>query len=267
MSSRRQPIPDSRSPLSRQRVLRAAIEIADSEGIDALTMRRLAQQLSVEAMSLYHHVANKNEILTEIVDLVITEFELPRRDVGWKSALRRTATSAHATLIRHPWAANLMLSGEARGARLRYMDGILGCLRGGGFSAEMTHHAYHAIDSHILGFTLWQVGIAATAREVPDLARTFLATLPVAEYPYLAEHVEQHISESAASGATEFEFGLDLILDGLEDLLREPAELRAETLPAQRERVVDVARAQTPTGSIRSTKSARHAGASKGFAK
>jgi AcrR family transcriptional regulator len=195
---------------------RSAISIADAEGIEALTMRRLAQELAVEAMSLYHYFPSKSDVLDWIVDLVVSEFELPPPDVDWKAALRTTAISAHAILVRHPWAANLMLSGEIHEARLRYMDAVLGCLRRGGFSADMTHHAYHALDSHILGFTLWQVGIATAADAVPDVAGSFLAELPRTTYPHLAEHIEQHLSETAASGATEFEFGLDLILDGLE---------------------------------------------------
>lgn len=210
---------EPRFPLSKERVLRAAIDLADEGGIESLTMRRLAQALGVEAMSLYYHVANKDEILAGIVDMVVSEFELPSARAGWKTALRRTAISAHDTLVRHPWAANLMLSGEVGPARKRYMDGILGCLRLGGFSARMTHHAYHALDSHILGFTLWQVGITADGDDLPDRATTFLRELPVGEYPHLAEHVEQHLRESGDEEEGEFEFGLGLILDGLERII------------------------------------------------
>jgi hypothetical protein len=161
-------------------------------------------------------VANKDEILNGIVDMVVGEIELPSSGADWKASLRKTAISAHDILLRHPWAASLMLSpGGVRAGRMRYMDAILGCLRAGGFSAEMTHHAYHAMDSHILGFTLWQVGISAEARKLPDLATTFLRELPVDEYPHLAEHVEQHIADRPDE-VSEFEFGLDLILDGLE---------------------------------------------------
>jgi AcrR family transcriptional regulator len=205
-----------RGALSRERVLRAAIELADASGAEALTMRRLAQALGVEAMTLYHYVRNKEDLLDGIVDLVVGEFEPPTTDGDWKAALRRTAMSAHDALVRHPWAANLMLAGGVRDARLRYMDGLLGCLRRGGFSAEMTHHAYHALDSHILGFTLWQVGILS-AGDLPDLATTFLGRVRANGYAFLAEHVEQHLEERPED-QSEFEFGLDLILDGLERL-------------------------------------------------
>ena len=206
---------EPRVPLSRGRVMRAAIGLADAEGIEALTMRRLAQELGVEAMTLYYHVANKDDILGGIVDIVVGEFDPPGDGPDWQAAIRRTAISAHDTLVRHKWAANLLLSGGVREARLRYMDGILGCLRAGGFSAEMTHHAYHALDSHILGFTLWQVGMALEDRSLPDMAKTFLSELSVEDYPHLAEHIEQHIAERPGE-KSEFEFGLDLILDGLE---------------------------------------------------
>ena len=211
-----EPDPTARPPLSRERILRAAIDLADRAGIEALTMRRLAGELGVEAMTLYHYVANKDDLLNGIVDLIVAEIELPPAEIGWKAALRRTAVSAHELLVRHPWGASLMLHpGGVRPARLRYMDGILGTLRAGGFSAELTHYAYHALDSHILGFTLWLVGIGAETERLPDLARDFLATLPRDDYPWLAEHIDYHLRPDPA-GESAFEFGLDLILDGLE---------------------------------------------------
>ena len=214
---RRGPAADAspRTPLTRQRVLEAAIALADEAGLEALSMRRLAQGLGVEAMSLYHHVSSKDDLLAGIIDLVVGEFELPDPGVPWKAAIRRTAISAHDTLVRHRWAANLMLTGGVRPARLRYMDALLGALRAGGFSADMTHHAYHALDSHILGFTLWQVGITSVSASLPDLASGFLRQLSTGEYPWLAEHVEQHVADRPAD-QSEFEFGLDLILEGLE---------------------------------------------------
>jgi len=212
---------EKRVPLSRERVIDAAIGLADAQGIEALSMRRLAQELGVEAMSVYHHVANKDEILDGIVEVVLEEFELPQPGAEWKAAVHRTARSAHEVLVRHPWAANLILSGAGTGAaRLRYMDSILGSLRQAGFSAEMTDHAYHALDSHIMGFTLWQVGMNLGSDEhLKELAATFLAQLDIAEFPYLAEHVEQHLKPRDPDDSGEFEFGLRLILDGLERLL------------------------------------------------
>jgi AcrR family transcriptional regulator len=210
-----------RAPLNRERVVEAAVRLADAHGIEALTMRRLAQELGVEAMSVYYHVANKDDILDGIVQEVLEQCELPEPGDEWKAAIRRTAISTHEVLVRHPWAANLILAGAGTGvARLRYMDGILGVLRRAGFSAEMTDHAYHAIDSHIMGFTLWQVGMNLGSEEnLKEMAAQFLAQLPVADFPYLAEHIEQHLQTRVADDVSEFEFGLGLILDGLERLL------------------------------------------------
>jgi AcrR family transcriptional regulator len=209
--------------MSRDRVLRAAISLADESGIESLTMRRLAQELGVEAMTLYYYVANKDEILHGIVDIVLSEFELPSSGAEWKAAIRKTAISAHDVLVRHPWAASLMLSATGSSpARWRYMDAILGCLREAGFSADMTDHGYHALDSHITGFTLWEVQVQIDPQTLPDLAATFLRELPVDEYPHLVEHVHQHLKERSPDDEGAFTFGLDLILDGLERM-RGPA--------------------------------------------
>ncbi len=210
--------PEPRVPLSRERVLRAAIGLADEGGIESLSMRKLGQRLGVEAMSLYYHAANKDDILGGIVDIVVSEIDVPSGGGDWKAAMRASAISAHEVLLRHPWAASLILSGPTvRPARLRYMDSILGCLREAGFSAEMTDHAYHALDSHIMGFTLWQVGISVGLARLGSVA-TFLQEFPVDEYPYLAEHIQQHLRERSPDDEGEFEFGLDLILDGLEKI-------------------------------------------------
>ena len=190
--------------------------LADASGLESLSMRRLGQQLGVEAMSLYNHVANKDDILDGIVDLVVSEIEVPASDAEWKSAMRRSAISAHDALQRHPWANAIMISAGVRSARLRYMESVLRRLREAGFSPEMTHHAYHALDSHIVGFALWQAGYAALPQDLSDLAAAFLRDVPAAEYPYLVEHVEQHLTESDGDDVSEFEFGLELILDGLE---------------------------------------------------
>jgi AcrR family transcriptional regulator len=200
-------------------VLQAAIGLADEAGIESLSMRRLGQELGVEAMSLYNHVANKDDILRAIVDMVLSEFELPVPGSDWKADIRGTAISAHEVLVRHPWAASLMWSATgASPARWRYMDAILGCLREAGFSADMTDHAYHALDSHITGFTLWEVQVQIDPETLPDLAATFLRELPVDDYPYLVEHVHQHLKERRPDDEGAFAFGLDLILDGLERL-------------------------------------------------
>ena len=212
---------EARPPLGRERVLHAAIDLADQAGIEGLTMRRLGRELGVEAMTLYYHVANKDEILNGMVDLVVGEFELPKPGPDWKAALRGAAISAHQVLLRHPWAANLVLgsSGLSR-ARLRHMDAILGCLRSAGFSAEMTDHAYHALESHIMGFTLWVVAMdLGTDEDLRGLASAVLEQLPRAELPHLVEHIEVHLRPSDPADEGSFAFGLDLILDGLERLV------------------------------------------------
>lgn len=218
MALQSKPSDETRMPMSRERVLDAAIRLADAGGIESLSMRKLAQELGVEAMTLYYHVANKDDILNGMVDIVLGEFDLPSRGAEWKPEIRRTAISAHEVLVLHPWAASLVLTAAGISpARLRYMDSILGCFRDAGFSAEMTDHAYHAVESHIMGFTLWEVGMnLGSQEELAALATNFLESLPVEEFPYLAEHVEQHLKPRRTDDPGEFAFGLELILDGLE---------------------------------------------------
>jgi AcrR family transcriptional regulator len=223
--------PDSTShprvPLSRERVLHAAIGLADEGGIESLTMRKLARALGVEAMSLYNHVANKGDLVDAIVDLVVSEIDLPATADEWDVAIRECAISAHDTLLRHPWACSLVMSPTSTRSmptpRLRYMEWLLRRLREAGFSAELTYHAYHALDSHILGFTLWQLGHSAAAENIAagqdfaDFAATLLGELRL-EYPYVAEHGERHLAAPGADDVRDFDFGLDLILDGLRRL-------------------------------------------------
>jgi AcrR family transcriptional regulator len=214
-----------RKPLSKERVLNAAMALADSDGIEALSMRRLAQELGVEAMSLYNHVANKGEILDGIVDLAVSEIELPSTEEDWEAAIRKCAISAHEAFLRHPWACSLVMSPGStptgHTARLRYIEWLLRSLREAGFSPDLTYHAYHALDSHILGFTMWQLGHSAAAaslgaeKDFADFAANFVAEIRADGLPYLAEHVEQHVAAPSDEGEGEFEFGLDLILDGL----------------------------------------------------
>jgi AcrR family transcriptional regulator len=224
MASQRNLKPLSRPALSIERVLRAAIGLADSGGLESLTMRGLAHELGVEAMSLYYYISKRDDILDAILDLVVGEIEPARDGADWKAALRNTAISAHEVLERHPWACGLMMSpARVRASRKRYMNSMLGCLRGAGFTAELTDRAYHALDSHIIGSTFWEVGYstgapAPAANGPDDYAAAFLRALPADEYPHLAEHVEQHRAIPEA-GDVAFEFGLDLILDGLERIL------------------------------------------------
>src|SRR5436190_10711218 len=147
---------EPRIPLSRERVLQAAIELADEGGIESLSMRKLARELGVEAMSLYNHVANKGDLVDAIADLVVSEIELPAAGEEWDVAVRTCAISAYETFMRHPWACGLVMSPTRARAvpapRIRYIEWLLRCLREAGFSPELTYHAYHALDSHILGF-------------------------------------------------------------------------------------------------------------------
>ncbi len=213
-----------RTPLSRERVLAAAIKLADDGGIESLTMRKLAQELGVEAMSLYNHVANKGDLVDGMVELAVGEIELPS-DEDWEAAIRTCAISAHEMFLRHPWACSCVMGSSSTGAlrltRLDYMEWLLGRLREAGFSPDLIYHAYHALDSHIVGYTLWQLGHAAAAQDFlggqdfADVAARLLGELRAGGYPNIADHAEQHIAQPAGDGAREFEFGLDLILEGL----------------------------------------------------
>jgi AcrR family transcriptional regulator len=205
-----------RVPLSRERVLRAAIDLADEGGIESLSMRRLAKELGVEAMSLYNHVANKDEILDGIVDTVAGEVELPPDGVDWKTAIRRSAISARDVYVRHPWASSLSMSRQSGGpARLRHGNWVLTTLREAGFSKDLTYHAYHILDAYVLGFTVLQLSFPYEGEELAGLETAFLEQLPAGEYPYFVEHVKQHL-EPRHGDEGGFEVGLDLILDGLE---------------------------------------------------
>jgi len=198
-------------------VLEAAVALADDGGIKALSMRKLAQELGVEAMALYNHVANKDDILDGIVDVVASEIDLPRDGADWKTALRQTAISAHEVLLRHPWATSLWMRRGMSPPRFRYGDALLRTLREGGFSKKLTYHAFHILESHVVGFTLHRQNFAFDSDQLVGLAARFLREFPADEYPDLAEHILQHTKPSYQRQRT-FDFGLDLILDGLERL-------------------------------------------------
>jgi AcrR family transcriptional regulator len=210
---------EPRLPLSRDRILRAALELVDDGGIESLSMRKLGQALGFEAMSLYNHVANKDDVIDGILDLVLAEGELPSPTGDWDGAVRSSAVSVHAALRRHPWApAVVMAPGRLRPARLRYMDSLLGRLRDAGFSAETTYHAYHVLDGHIFGFSLWEASHSYGDADASEMLAAFERTITADEYPYLREHGEQHFAEGPHHDVSAFEFGLDLILDGLKKI-------------------------------------------------
>ncbi len=214
---------EPRLPLSRDRIVNAALELADEGGIESLTMRRLGTVLGFEAMSLYNHVANKDDVLDGILDLVLDECEPPSPAGDWAAAIRTSAISVHDALRRHPWSCPLLMSpGRIRPARLRYMDLLLGCLREAGFTAETTYSAYHVLDAHIFGFSLWETSHTYTPEEVSKFEAKFAATITTDAYPYLHEHAQQHFSDGPHSEVSAFELGLDLIVDGLRKI-RDPA--------------------------------------------
>jgi len=215
------PSPESRTPLNRERVLRAAVALADEKGIDSLTMRDLGLRLGVEAMSLYNHVVNKGDILDGMVDLVVSEIDLPPDAVDWREAMRRRAISAQAVFSRHPWASALIDSRESSGpARLHYFDWVLGTLRRAGFTLDMTAHAFSVLDSYIYGFGRQQLNMSAGPDVKPEeIAEAFLQGIPADEYPHLREMVVEYAMNAGHDESADFEFGLDLILDGLQRLL------------------------------------------------
>jgi AcrR family transcriptional regulator len=212
----------SPAPLSRERILHAAIRLADEEGLESLSMRKLAQVLGVQAMSLYNHVANKDDLLDGIVDRVVSEIEVPSLETDWKTAIRRRAISAHAVLLRHPWATMPLVSRVNVGpAMLRYVDATLGCLVEAGFSFEMADHAWNVIDSHIYGFTLQELNFPFEAAEYSEAAKSGLSLIPADKYPYL-NRLTHYVIEGRYDGIHDFEFGLELILDGLDRFRENP---------------------------------------------
>ncbi len=209
---------EPRVPLNKERVLRAAVELADEVGVAALTMRKLAQRLDVEAMSLYHHVANKSDVLDGMVDVVFGEIELPSTDVEWKTAMRQRAGAMRDALNRHPWAIGLMESRRNPGpATLRHHDAVLGCLRRAGFSVAMTAHVYSVLDSYIYGFAMQEQNMPFNSpEELESLADTIMQQVSADTHPHFTEMATEYALQPGYSYANEFEFGLDLILDGLE---------------------------------------------------
>jgi AcrR family transcriptional regulator len=218
--SRSSPSPESRAPLTRERVLGAAVQLADADGIESLTMRKLGLRLGVEAMSLYNHVANKDDLLDGMVDLVVSEIDLPADSVDWKEAMRRRAISARSVFARHPWASGLIDSRESSGpARLRYLDWVLGTLRRAGFTLELASRAFSILDSYIYGFGRQQLNMSVAPEITPEeMAEAFLQAIPADEYPHLREMVVEHAMKAGYDEGADFAFGLDLILDGLERL-------------------------------------------------
>ena len=212
---------ERRVPLSRDRVLRAALALLDRGGMESLTMRRLGQELGVEAMALYRHVANKDDIVDGMVDLVFSEIELPPVEANWKTAMRKRANSVREALSRHRWAIGLMESRSNPGpANLRHHDGVIGNLRAAGFDMPMAAHAYSLLDSYVYGFAQTQMNLPfESSQGVAEVAQVMLQPFPINAYPNLAAFITEHAMRPGYDYGDEFEWGLDVILDGLERAL------------------------------------------------
>ncbi len=204
--------------LTADRVLDGAVALADQIGIDSFTIRKLAAALDTKPMTIYHHVASKDAILDGMVDRVFAEIDRPPTDLDWKPAIRHRCSSAREALARHPWAAPLMESRTNPGPEtLGHHDAVIGCLRRGGLSLEMTAHAYALIDSYIYGFALQEANLPATGgADMAELAETIIDPVPQGLYPHLREFTTEYVLAPGYDFRAEFEFGLDLILDGLE---------------------------------------------------
>jgi AcrR family transcriptional regulator len=207
-----------RLPLTRERVLDAAMKLADGGGIEALSMRKLGQALGVEAMALYYHFANKERVIDGIVDLVFGEIDLPASGADWKAAMRRRAISVRDALGRHRWAIGLMESRTNPGpANLRRHDAVIGCLRAAGFDMAAAATAYSLLDAYVYGFALTKMNLPfETTTDIAEMAETMLEPFPAGEYPNLAAFISEHAMKPGYDFADEFEVGLDVILDGLE---------------------------------------------------
>jgi AcrR family transcriptional regulator len=212
-----------RVPLTRERAVVSAMALADSNGLASLTMRKLAEALGVEAMSLYHHVANKEQLLDGMIEAVFSEIDLPPKDVNWKTGIRHRSNSVRAVLLRHSWALGIMESRTSPGPSiLRHHDGVLECLRTGGFSVPMAAHAYALVDSYVYGFVLQEVNLpfddGGNVTEIVE--EVFLPQMSSQDHPYLTELTVEHVMKPGYRFGDEFAFGLDLILDGLDRAAR-----------------------------------------------
>ena len=208
----------TRKPLTRSRILSAALAMVDKGGLEALSMRKLAAELGVEAMSLYNHVKNKDDIVSGMLELVASEIEFPDHAQDWREALRARTIAAHQAFVRRPWAARIWMTASSLSEnRLAQSDAVLRCLREAGLPPTVVYSAYHALDGFALGYALQRLDFPYSAKELQRLAKDFLSDFPTESYPDFAEHVNQHFDPDFAASDS-FEFGLDLILDGLDRL-------------------------------------------------
>jgi AcrR family transcriptional regulator len=215
-----------RQRLSRERVLQGAVAVADAGGIAALTIRSLAAQLGIKPMAIYHHVANKDEILDGIVDIVFSEIELPEPDGDWRAEMEQRASSAREALRRHPWAIGLLESRTNPGpATLKHHDAVIGTLRRAGFSVVMTAHAYALIDAYVYGFALSEASLPINGPEtVTEVAEQMMEQYSGDDYPHLIEFSVEHVMKPGYDYGAEFDFGLGVVLDGLTQALSEAGD-------------------------------------------
>ena len=210
-------VAERRSRLTRERVLQAAMGLADAGGIESLTMRRLGEELGVGPMALYRHVANKDDLIDAMVDIVFVEIGLPSAEGDWKTAMRERASAVHDALIRHRWAIGLMESRARPGpANLAHHDAVIGCLRAAGFDIATAAHAYSVLDSYIYGFAATQLALPFTAADAGEVSESMLRPFSAGAYPHLTEMLTDHVLQPGYDYADEFGLGLDLILDALE---------------------------------------------------
>ena len=216
-----------RMPLDRQQILTAAVELADESGFGAVTMRSLAARLGVKPMALYHYAANKREIVDGMVDAVFAEIDLPSPELAWRPAMRQRAVSTRSVLARHPWATPLMPARQHPGpATLRHLDCVIAVLRRGGFSVSDTAHAYSLLDSYVYGFVLEESSPFDDVSVLPDPVTALAQLIPRDTYPSLHEFTFAHVLHPDSAFESEFEYGLDLILDSLERLLTDDSAHR-----------------------------------------
>lgn len=210
-----------RTPLTRERVIAGAMQLADGDGLGSLTIRSLAQSLGVRPMTVYGHVSNKDEILDELIDSVFAEIDMPDVSVHWRDGVRHRGRSARAALVRHPWAIGLMESRASPGpATLRHHDAMLGVLTSAGFSVPMTATAYAMLDSYIYGFALQEAGLPFTSPETAqDMAGAILEIVDVEKYPHLHDFTVRHVLQPGYDFGAEFDLGLEILLDALSGCL------------------------------------------------
>ena len=207
----------TRQPLSRDRIVSVAMDVVDADGLGGLSMRRVGSAVGVKAMSLYNHVADKDDLIAGLVDAVYGEVALPDVGSGWRVGLRQISVDTRDALLRHPWACEAVYSAMVGPHRIAHMEAMLGLLRNSGFSIEDTHHAFHALNNHVVGHAMQTTAFTYDADDLEELGEQFLASLDQQQFPFLAEHVRYH-AEPGSDEASDFVLVLDMILDGLERL-------------------------------------------------